>query len=181
MNIKHVPTYLKIWRIVNLIVCSIINPSQVITSDRCYYRTSGATAAAISVSTGAAPVSSSCSSPSCWFLSSNNLVHQTGGSSGRCPLWSGGYTSLKKYHTVEHPQVSYHRRETPKHRIRLTMSNNNPANLILRHCTMQHQTKRHKHPRQIRRREHQQAQEAQPCLRIAPTPYIHQRARERRA
>lgn len=54
------------------------------------------------------------------------------------------------------------------------MSDNNPTNLILRHRTMQHQTKRHKHPRQIRRCKHQQPQKAQAGIRIAPRPDIHQ-------
>lgn len=60
------------------------------------------------------------------------------------------------------------------------MTNHNATNLIFRNSAMQHQTKRHQHPRQIRRREHQQAQKAQPRIRIPPRPDIHQTATERR-
>ena len=58
------------------------------------------------------------------------------------------------------------------------MTNNDATDLILRHRPMQHQAERHQHPRQIRRREHQQAQKAQSRFRIPPTPYVHQRARQ---
>lgn len=46
---------------------------------------------------------------------------------------------------------------------------------------MHHQTKRHQHPRQIRRREHQQPQETQPRLRVASAPDVDQTRREGRA
>lgn len=43
---------------------------------------------------------------------------------------------------------------------------------------MQHERESHQHPGQIRRREHQQAQETQSCVGIASTPDVDQRAAE---
>lgn len=62
-----------------------------------------------------------------------------------------------------------------------TMPNDNTTNLILGHAAMQHQTKRHQHPRQVRRREDQQAEEAQTGLGIAAGPDVDQAAAEGRA
>jgi hypothetical protein len=55
----------------------------------------------------------------------------------------------------------------------LTMPDNNPTDLILRHAPMHKQAEPHKHPRQIRRRKHDQPQEAQSRLRIATGPQVH--------
>ena len=60
------------------------------------------------------------------------------------------------------------------------MSNNHPADLILRHTPMQHQTKSHQDPGQVGRREDQQPQERQPRLRIPPAPDIDQATTQRR-
>ena len=61
------------------------------------------------------------------------------------------------------------------------MSDRNPTQLILRPVPMQHDIKRYQYPRQPRRLERQQSQEAQPHVGIPSTPYIHQRRAERRA
>ena len=60
----------------------------------------------------------------------------------------------------------------------LTMSDDDATDLILRHGPMQDQAERHQHPRQIRRRENEQAEEAQPGLRIPPAPNVDQGARQ---
>ena len=54
------------------------------------------------------------------------------------------------------------------------MSNNNPTDLILWHTPVHKQTKSHKHPRQIRRRKHNQPQKTQPRLRIASGPEVYE-------
>ncbi|KAI9811004.1 MAG: hypothetical protein M1827_005736 [Pycnora praestabilis] len=116
---------------------------------------------------------------SCLGLPSNNLLHQPGGSKGLDPLCSDGYTSLKKYHTItrhQHPFPSL-----AGVMVQLTMTDNDPTNLILRHRPMQHQRKPHEHPRQIRRREDQESQKAQARLRIPSAPDVHQTATQRGA
>lgn len=60
-------------------------------NDSHIYRTSGAAATAISLLIASAESSLG--------LPSNNRLHHIGGSKGREPLCSGGYTSEKKYHT----------------------------------------------------------------------------------
>ena len=83
--------------------CSMPTPRSPIpkrqdTTSLCY-RTSGAAAAANSLSIGVAAVS--CGLPS------NSRLHHMGGSNGLCPSCREGYTSQKKYHTSAH-KVSSH-------------------------------------------------------------------------
>lgn len=59
------------------------------------------------------------------------------------------------------------------------MSNYNTTKLIFRPMSVQNHVKCHQHPRQPRRLEGEQAQEAQPRIGIAPRPYVHQRATKR--
>ncbi len=61
------------------------------------------------------------------------------------------------------------------------MSNNDAADLIFWHISMQHETKRHQDPRQIGGRKDEQPQKAQPSFRVAAGPDINQTAAERRA
>lgn len=47
-----------------------------------------------------------------------------------------------------------------------------PHDLILGHGAVQHEAEPHQHPRQVRRGEDQQAQEAQPRVRVPPRPDV---------
>jgi hypothetical protein len=51
--------------------------------------------------------------------------------------------------------------------------------LVLGDGAVQHQTETHQDPRQVRRREDQQAEEAQPRVRVAPRPDVDERRRQR--
>jgi hypothetical protein len=58
------------------------------------------------------------------------------------------------------------------------MSNHNPTNLILRHSTMNRETKRHQYPRQPRRFEDEQSKEGKLGIWVAPRPYVYEDAGE---
>lgn len=61
------------------------------------------------------------------------------------------------------------------------MPDDDATDFIFRHRPVQDQAERHENPGQVRRRKDEQAQEAQPRLRVPPAPYVDQRAREREA
>lgn len=54
------------------------------------------------------------------------------------------------------------------------VADHNATDLILGNDSMHDQTERHQHPREIRGRENQDAQETQACLGIASAPYVDQ-------
>ena len=91
--------------------------------------TSGAAAAAISLSIVCAPVLSP--------PRSKRFLHIWGGSKGRCPPCKDGYTSLKKYQTGKRVSQTSSIENHKVYRERLTVSYNHAADLILRYGPMQ--------------------------------------------
>jgi len=95
--------------------------------------------------------------------------------------------SLKKYHTVRvHRQPCSRPNSIFVQNTRhldniLTMPDRDPTQLILRPMPVQHDIERDQHPRQPRRLERQQAEEAEPDVRVPAAPDVHERRAQRRA
>lgn len=61
------------------------------------------------------------------------------------------------------------------------MPDNDTTHLVLRHSSVHNDTEAEQDPRQVRRLEDQQSEEAEHCIRVFAAPDVDEGARERRA
>ena len=61
---------------------------------------------------------------------------------------------------------------------KLTVTDDDAADLIFGHAAVHHEAERHQHPRQPRRLEHPEAQKVEQRVRVAPAPDVDQHARQ---
>lgn len=93
------------------------------------------------------------------------------------PLWPSLKQSAPEPRRVKGPGAVVHgrvyiREEVPD------VANNHTHNLILGHRSVHDETEPHKHPRQVRRRENEKAEEAEPGLGVASGPDVYQGRRQ---